>query len=210
MQYALTAAAGALDVFCVTRLGPFASVITGNLVQVGGSVVTSNLAMAVGCAVAVTAFALGVACGAAVLKRESPGWTGRTTLVTVAEFVLLAAVAVIWHAAHANATGVVKNVLLALAGAAMGLQSATTVTSGLRGASTTYLTGTLTRAVQTVVIESQGLARGSRNALRLVALLAGAVAGGLVQQAAPAWAPALPAAIVAVVTLIPLTRRRPT
>jgi uncharacterized membrane protein YoaK (UPF0700 family) len=32
--------AGSLDVFCVTRLGgPFASLITGNLVQVGGSVV---------------------------------------------------------------------------------------------------------------------------------------------------------------------------
>lgn len=205
LQYALTAAAGALDVFCVTRLGgPFASVITGNLVQVGSAVVSVDLRLATRCAVAVAAYAVGVALGAVALRRIPLGWSGRTTLVTVAEFVLLAAVAAVWRAGGGEAGEVVKTVLLGLAAVAMGLQSATTVTSGLPGAATTYFTGTLTNAIRTVVTESQGLARGSRSALRLVALLAGAVAGGLALQIAPVWAPALPAAIVAAVAVVAL------
>lgn len=209
LQYALTAAAGALDVFCVTRLGgPFASVITGNLVQVGSAVVSVDLRLAARCAVAVAAFGVGVALGAAALRRDPPGWSGRTNLVTAAELVLLIVVAGIWRMTYPGAGEVAKTVMLGLAALAMGLQSAATVTSGLPGAATTYFTGTLTNAVRTVVTESQGLARGSRSALRLVVLLVGAVAGGLAQQIAPGWAPALPAAIVAVVAVVALTRRR--
>ena len=232
LQYALTAAAGALDVFCVTRLGgAFASIITGNLIQVGSAVVGSDLWLAGRCAIAVVGYAVGVACGAVALRRVPIGWTGRTTAVTVAEFALLAAVAVIWRAAYGHTGsaayghtggaayghtggaaygqtgGAVQGVMLGLASMAMGLQSASTVTSGLPGAATTYFTGTLTNAIRTMVTESQGLARGSRAALRLVALLAGAVGGGLAQQLAPAWAPALPALIVAAVLLLAFTRR---
>jgi uncharacterized membrane protein YoaK (UPF0700 family) len=210
LQYALTAAAGALDVFCVTRLGgAFASVITGNLVQVGSSVVGSDPRLAVRCLVAVTAYAIGVACGAAALRRVPQGWTSRTTLVTAAEFVVLAAVAAIWRATFGHAGEAAKELMLGLASLAMGLQSASTVTSGLRGAATTYFTGTLTNAVRTLVTESHGLARGARAALRLASLLAGALAGGLLQQLAPAWAPVLPAAVVAAVALLPLAPARP-
>ena len=70
LQLALTAAAGALDVFCVTQLGgPFASVITGNLVQVGSSVVGRDLHLTVSCVVAVAAYAAGVAVGAIRLRE---------------------------------------------------------------------------------------------------------------------------------------------
>jgi len=209
LQYALTAAAGALDVFCVTRLGgPFASVITGNLVQVGSAVVDLDLRLAARCAIAVAGFAVGVALGALVLRQAQPGWTGRTTLVTSAEFLLIVVVAAAWWASHGRPGVAGVDALLGLAAIAMGLQSAATVTSGLPGAATTYFTGTLTRAVRTIVTESQGLARGSRSALRLVALLAGAVAGGLTLQLAPLWAPALPALIVGTVAIVALIRLR--
>ncbi len=64
------AAAGSLDVVCVTRLGgPFASVITGNLVQLGRGVATPDGRLAVGATAAVAGYALGVASGTAALGR---------------------------------------------------------------------------------------------------------------------------------------------
>ena len=206
LQYALTAAAGALDVFCVTRLGgAFASVITGNLVQVGSAIVRPDVRLAARCAIAVAAFAAGVACGAVMLRRVQPGWTRLTTLIMGIEFLLIAAVAVLWQG---TPTRRAIDVMLGLASLAMGLQSAATVTSGLPGAATTYFTGTLTTAMRTMVTESQGLARGSRSALRLVALLAGAVAGGVVLKLAPAWSPALPALIIGTVAMFSIRRGR--
>lgn len=210
MQYALTAAAGALDVFCVTRLGgPFASVITGNLVQVGGSIASRNFGLAGACAVAVSAYAIGVAIGATAL-RDGKGWTRRTTLVGLAEFVMIALVAVLWRATAARVGSSAAYAMLGLAAASMGLQSAATVTSGLRGATTTYLTGTLTTAMRTMVAVPHGLATGSRMLERLAALLVGAIAGGLVQHVALGWAPVLPAAIVGMVVAVAVASGRRT
>jgi uncharacterized membrane protein YoaK (UPF0700 family) len=43
----LTAAAGCLDLLCLARLGgPFASVVTGNLVQLGHAIVTGDAGVA--------------------------------------------------------------------------------------------------------------------------------------------------------------------
>jgi len=211
LQLALTAAAGALDVFCVTRLGgPFASVITGNLVQVGSSVVGRDFDLTVSCVVAVAAYAAGVAAGAIRLRDQSAGWSVLTTLVVLAEFVLIGAVTVGWRLASANPGRSGAALLLGLAAAAMGLQSSATVTSGISGAATTYLTGTLTAAVRTMVTVPHGLATGSKPLLRLLALLVGAVAGGLMQHATAAWAPILPAAIVGGVVTIAAVAARAT
>jgi uncharacterized membrane protein YoaK (UPF0700 family) len=209
LQYALTAAAGVLDVFCVTHLGgPFASVVTGNLVQVGSSVDGRDFDLAAGCALAVVGYAVGVAVGAAALRTAPAGWTVRTTRTVLAEFLLIAVVTAVWRVSYGDLGSTAEFAMLGLASLSMGLQSAATVASGLPGATTTYLTGTLTTAIRTMVVVPHGLASGSRPLQRLAALLAGAIAGGLMQRAALGWAPALAAGIIAAVVAIATARQR--
>jgi uncharacterized membrane protein YoaK (UPF0700 family) len=207
----LTAAAGCLDVVCVVRLGSlFASVITGNLVQFGRAVATADGLLAAGAVTAVGSYALGVAAGTAGLRRCGAGWRRRTSMVAAIEVVLLAGVAAGWIAAGARPGRITSLLLLGPAAAAMGVQSALTINSGVRGASTTYLTGTLTNLVRTVTVDPHRFATGAGGAARLVALLCGAIAGALVLRVAPLWAPALPAALVTAVVVVAtaLTRHR--
>jgi uncharacterized membrane protein YoaK (UPF0700 family) len=97
--------------------------------------------------------------------------------------------------------------LLGPAAAAMGVQSVVTTSSGAPGASTTYLTGTLTSVVRTVVSDPHSFATAAGGASRLMALLCGAVLGALLLHLAPLWAPALSAALVAVVVVAALLTR---
>jgi uncharacterized membrane protein YoaK (UPF0700 family) len=196
----LTAAAGSLDVFCLTRLnGLFASVITGNLVQLGRAIASTDAWFAVEAATTVGSYGLGVAAGTAALRRCAAGWRRRTTLLLTVEVVLLIGLVAGWLATDARPVGSASPLLLGLAAAAMGIQSAVTIASGVRGASTTYLTGTLTDAVRAVVGDPHRLAGGAAG--RLAALLFGACLGALVLRLAPAWAPVLAAALVAAVLL---------
>jgi uncharacterized membrane protein YoaK (UPF0700 family) len=207
----LSAAAGCLDVVCVTRLGGlFASVITGNLVQLGRAVAIVDGRLAVGATTAVGSYALGVAAGTVALRRCGAGWRRRTGLVAAVEAVLLTGVAAGWLATDAHPGRITAPLLLGLAAAAMGVQSAVTISSGVRGASTTYLTGTLTSVVRTVVGDPHRFAAGAGGAARLAALLCGAAVGALVLRVAPSLALVLPAALVAAVVVVAavLARRR--
>jgi uncharacterized membrane protein YoaK (UPF0700 family) len=198
----LTAAAGCLDVVCVTRLGGvFASVITGNLVQLGRAIATADGRLAAGATTAVGGYALGVTAGSVSLRRCAPGWRRRTSVVAAVEAVLLTGVAAGWLAARAEPGRGTALLLVGSAGAAMGVQSATTITSGVSGGSTTYLTGTLTSIARTVAGDPHRFAAGAGGATRLAAMLCGAAAGALLLRVAPLWAPALSAALVAAVAV---------
>jgi uncharacterized membrane protein YoaK (UPF0700 family) len=95
----LAAAAGCLDALCVARLGgPFASVITGNLVQLGSSIGTWNGRLATATGIAVAGYAVGVALGSAGLRGSEPGWRSRTGWVLAVEVVLVAGMAGGWAA----------------------------------------------------------------------------------------------------------------
>ncbi|MGP3912931.1 YoaK family protein [Nonomuraea sp. 10N515B] len=228
----LAAAAGCLDAVCVMRLGgPFASVITGNLVQLGRGVATLDGALAAGAATAVAAYALGVAAASTGLGRGrlgrgrlgrgglgrggagrgGAGWRRRACLIAVAELALLVCVCAGWLATGGQPSATVAVLLLAPASAAMGVQSALTIGSGVPGASTTYLTGTLTSLVHAGAGTPHGRAAGGagtplRRAAgglgRLAALLCGATVGALLLLVAPLWAPALSAVLVAAVVAI--------
>ncbi len=89
----------------------------------------------------------------------------------------------------------------------MGLQSVLTLSTGLRRASTTYLTGTLTGVVQGVIEPSRHRPDGA-GLLRLFAFLVGAVAGGLLVRFAPLWTPVLPLVLVVAATVMATVVRR--
>jgi uncharacterized membrane protein YoaK (UPF0700 family) len=201
----LTAAAGCLDVVCLTRLGGvFASVITGNLVQLGRAIGTVDGGLAASAIAANGSFALGVAAGTLGLRRSGSGWRRRTNTVAAVEVVLLIGLAAGWPAAGAHPRSGTALVLLALAAAAMGMQSAITISSGVPGASTTYLTGTLTGLVRTLVGEPHRFAAAGR----LAALLCGAAVGAVMLRVAPLWVPVLPAALVAAVVVVAAVSNR--
>jgi uncharacterized membrane protein YoaK (UPF0700 family) len=199
----LAAAAGCLDALCVARLGgPFASVITGNLVQLGSSIGTWNGRLAAASGIAIAGYAVGVAVGAAGLRHTEPGWRSRTGRVLAVELVLLAGMAGGWVATGGRPGHADRMVLLAVAAAAMGVQSAVTLTSGVGQASTTYLTGTLTSLIRDLVNEPRRYVSTLAGAFRLAALLCGAAAGGVLLHFAPLWTPVVSVTLVATVLAI--------
>ncbi|PZG01740.1 YoaK family protein [Micromonospora deserti] len=207
----LSAASGCLDVFCLTRLGGFfASVITGNLVKFGDAIVTADTRPVAGGLAAVGGYAVGVAAATAHLRHAGTGWRRRTGMVAGAEAALLVGVAAFWFSTAERPGYAGGLALLGAASAASGMQTAVTISSGLRGASTTYLTGSLTDVVRTIVLDPHRFAAGAGGVSRLLGLLGGAVLGALTLRVAPSWTPALAAALVVAVVLVTvgLTRAR--
>jgi uncharacterized membrane protein YoaK (UPF0700 family) len=215
---ALTFASGAMDVTSFTRLGNvFTSVMTGNIVLWGLAVARGSLSLASHTAVAVAGYVAGVSGGTWIaygFRPPGPGGAGATQADTVkpdeeslaralpaqvtvpllAELVLLAGFAVGWELTGASPAGWAQFCLLTVAAAAMGVQSSAVRDMGLAEVSTTYLTGTLTGLVSSLVRPDRATAYGARRFGVLIGLAAGASLGGLLIATAADGVPALPLA----------------
>src|ERR1700735_4291680 len=172
---ALTFASGANDVASFTRLGGvFTSVMTGNIVLWGLAVARGSLSLASHTAVSLAGYIIGVATGtwiahgfkAANLGKASPAEAGddqdRASVLPAhvnwslaAELVLLAGFTVGWEITGASPTGWAQFCLLAVLAAAMGVQASAVNEMGLTNVSTTFLTGTLTALVSSLVSPGQ-------------------------------------------------------
>jgi uncharacterized membrane protein YoaK (UPF0700 family) len=163
-------------------------------VNLGRAIATLDPSVGESVAAAVIGYGVGVGLGAIPL-RDRPGfWSTSTSAVAGIESVLLAVVAVGWLSTGGHPAHVTSLLLLLVAAAAMGTQSSIAQSTGIEGASTTYLTGTLTRAVKAV---SRPRARLPVPEVRqLGAFLGGAVAGSVLVQVLPTWMPLLPLALV--------------
>jgi uncharacterized membrane protein YoaK (UPF0700 family) len=207
----LAAAAGCVDIMAVSRLGgPFASVVTGNVVQLGRSLAIPNRQLAVSTSTSVASYAAGVAMGTVALRGSLPGWRLRTCAVASLELLLLVGVLVGWLITDGSPGTGQAIALLVLAATAMGVQSAVTLSTGVHDASTTYMTGTLTNFMRAVATDPHLIATGGTGVVRLFSLLAGAVIGALILHFAPSWTPVFPVALIAgtVALAVALTRRR--
>ena len=194
----LAAAAGCVDVMAVTRLGgPFASVVTGNVVQLGRGLATPNWRLAASASTAVASYAAGVAIGTVALRGSLPGWRLRTCVVASFELFLLVGVLAGWLVTDGSPSTGQALALLALAAGAMGVQSAVTLSTGVHDASTTYMTGTLTNFMRAVATDPHLIATGGTGVVRLLSLLAGAVIGALILDLAPLWTPIFPVVVIA-------------
>jgi uncharacterized membrane protein YoaK (UPF0700 family) len=199
----LSAAAGCLDAVAVTRLGgPFASVITGNLVLLGRGAATLDGRMVADTSTAIGGYAIGVIAATVGMRDSDAGWSRRTSVVAGFEMVMLAGVAAGWLVTGGRPGQVASLLLLGLAGVAMGAQSTATIGTGVRGASTTYLTGTLTTVLRVLIRGPRRFTATAGGISRLLALLGGAAAGGLLLRFAPLWAPVLAVGLVAVVVAV--------
>ena len=208
----LTFASGGMDVSCFARLGNvFASVMTGNMVVFGLSLARGSLSLGLHTGAAVCGYAAGVAVATRFSPRHvSAGsqWPARVTALLLAELALLACFTAGWEAAGSQPAGGRQIVVLVVAACSMGIQSAAVVQMGLGHVSTTYLTGTLTGLVSSLVQRdgsSPGQARLRRPGV-LLGLLAGATLTGLLLAHAAAIAPLPPLLAVAAAAYLTTVR----
>jgi uncharacterized membrane protein YoaK (UPF0700 family) len=216
---ALTFGSGAADVASFTRLGNvFASVMTGNIVLWGLSAARESATLAMHTAVAIAGYIAGVAAGTLVAHgarsasgRKRDAGPDRLLASHVmwalrAELALVAGFTVGWEVSGARPGGWAQFCLLATLAAAMGVQSSAVRDMGLTEVSTTFLTGTLTGLVSSLVSPGQDTPHGLRRFGVLIGLLAGASLCGLFVVIAPDGVPALP--LAALVTTLVLAHRR--
>jgi uncharacterized membrane protein YoaK (UPF0700 family) len=143
----------------------------------------------------------------ATLGRDG-AWPAHVTLALLAELALLGGFAAGWEVTGGRPGGWVQFCLLAVAAAGMGIQSAAAKDMGLSEVSTTYLTGTLTGLVSSLVSPGPAAPDRWRRLGVLLGLAAGASLTGLLIATAPGGAPALPlAALVTAVALASWPRR---
>jgi uncharacterized membrane protein YoaK (UPF0700 family) len=216
---ALTFASGANDVASFTRLGDvFTSVMTGNIVLLGLSLAERSVSLASHTVVSIAGYIAGVAGGAWVAhgfkargggRREDEEGDrgsvlpGHVSWALFAELVLLAGFAAGWEVTGSRPAGWAQFVLLAVLAAAMGVQSLAVNEMGLANVSTTFLTGTLTGLVSSLVSPGQDTPHGPRRFGVLIGLAAGAGLCGLLLATAAAVVPVLP--LAALITALALS-----
>ena len=196
---ALTFGSGAADVASFTQLGGvFTSVMTGNIVLWGLATARGSLSLASHTAVSIAGYIAGVAGGTWVAheaKTASADQDGvlpvHVIWVLLAELTLLAGFTVGWEVSGAAPAGWAQFALLATLAAAMGMQSSAVKDMGLTEVSTTYLTGTLTGLVSSLVSPGQDTPHGLRRFGVLIGLVAGASLCGLFVATAADGVPAL-------------------
>jgi uncharacterized membrane protein YoaK (UPF0700 family) len=216
---ALTFGSGATDVVAFSRLGGvFTSVMTGNIVFWGLAAAQRSVSLASHTTVAIAGYIAGVAgatwvsygvkvrgarstAAGAGQARALPGYVSWALFT---EFVLLAGAATGWELTGTRPRGGPEFVLLAVTAAAMGMQSAAVNELGFSNLSTTFLTGTLTWLVSSLVSPEKDTSGGLRRLGVLLGLAAGAGLSGLLLVNAPRAVPAL--ALTAMVTALVLSR----
>jgi uncharacterized membrane protein YoaK (UPF0700 family) len=196
----LTFATGVVDVSAFLALGHvFASVMTGNLVLLGLAAGTRDTTLARSVGTALLGYAVGVAVSG-LLERLASAPRARWVALTGAHLVGLLVWTLLWvGTGGAGEAGQLAT--LAAAAGTMGVQSTLVRAVGGQGLSTTYLTSTLTRLVWELGHH------GSTDwwdPLRCLALVVGAVVGGLLAHHGSPWTPA--PALVAVVLATMLWR----
>ena len=202
----LTLTTGAVDASCFLHLGNvFSSVITGNLILLGVAAATASSSLAIHSGTALAGYSVGVLIGAPIATRRASGgeiWPLSVSVTLVAEFCVLAGFSVGWELTGGSPGSTAELLLIATLAVAMGIQSAAVAELG--GMSTTYLTGTLTAVITQVATRDPkpGLVRSVGV---IVAIVSGAVGGGLVAEHAPTWLPAVILTPLAVVVIASIT-----
>jgi uncharacterized membrane protein YoaK (UPF0700 family) len=198
---ALTFGSGAMDVASFTRLGDvFTSVMTGNIVLWGLAAASRSVSLASHTAVSIAGYIAGVALGTWVehgfkadhAEEKSRLLSAHVLWALLAELVLLAGFTGGWEATGGRPAGWEQFCLLAVAAAAMGVQSSSVRDMGLADVSTTYLTGTLTGLVSSLASPGKDTQHGVRRFGVLFGLLAGALLSGLLVATAADAVPVLP------------------
>jgi uncharacterized membrane protein YoaK (UPF0700 family) len=201
---ALTFSSGAIDAISFIALGKvFTAFMTGNVVFLGlraagapgPDVLTVGLSLA--------AFAVGVFASTRMVgaSRDKGVWSNRVTRALAGVVLAQAAFAAGWIAVSGQPSGGMIDLLVAISALAMGIQSGAILSLGVQGVFTTAATATLMYLSRELAAESSAAER-ARHAGVLLALLAGATAGGLLLEHARTFAALLPLGVTTLVVAI--------
>jgi uncharacterized membrane protein YoaK (UPF0700 family) len=210
----LTLTAGAVNAVSFLALGKvFSSVITGNLVLLGVAATSHSPSEALHASVATAGYAAGALIGAPLAARRSrqaDTWPASVTATLGAELFVLAGFCVGWELSHGSPHDGGQLTMLIAAAAAMGMQSAAVRRLGQM--SSTYLTSTLLGVLAGLVGGGRPEGLG-RSIGVLVAVVVGALAGGILAESAHAWLPVavlLPLVVVVAGSAVASRHGRPT
>jgi uncharacterized membrane protein YoaK (UPF0700 family) len=206
---ALALSMGALDAVSWLALGKVYSAFqTGNIVVLGFGLAGAPGPPVFRAAVSLAAFAVGALVASRLVAPDPPDavWTRRVTRVLAAVAVAQAAFLVLWLAVDARPSDTSADELIAIGSFAGGMQTGAIFSLEVRGVFTTAATATWTALMA-------DLARGSRTAGDLgrlagvvLAIVAGAAAGGVLMVYAPGTAPVLPLAVTVTVVAMAALR----
>jgi uncharacterized membrane protein YoaK (UPF0700 family) len=216
----LSLASGSMDILSYRQLGEvFTSAMTGNAALLGLEIGRGNLSATSRNLAALAGFLLGLAAGAALLRRArtSSGWSWAITSTLALEEALLVGFVVLWQYGSGPSSARLLYGLIGLSAMAMGLQSTIAHRIGVPGITTTYFTGTLTSIAMGLLGHRPSQEARARPGVRwpmlafLVYVVGAALAGALETHPPAALValpfpvvPLLPAAAVAVVLLVAL------
>ena len=199
----LTAAAGAIDVVTFFAFNQvFASTMTGNLVLLGLGLGQGEWLQVVDNLCAMGGYCGGLVVGTlvcGVAMRRLP-WRNAVGIALTVELALLVAVGAVWWGADddsAIAQGRVV-VLVVGSGLAMGIQAAAMRYIGPAGTPTSFLSGTVTNWVSSLVELHKPFRWGWNSPLRILAIVVAAAGNAVVQGWQPDLAFAVPVLLVLV------------
>ncbi len=193
---ALTVSCGAVDAVSFLGLGKvFSAFMTGNLAFLGfriGGAPGPSIPRVLG---ATAGFALGAFLTARIVRRtpSSNGVWPRPAILSLAvALVFQAAFLALWASVSGHPSAGSGDELIALSGVAMGMQTATVFSLGVRADFTTAATATLAVLMGDLAGWSQTWPERRRLAATIIGLIVGATIGGFLLVNARTWAPAFP------------------
>jgi uncharacterized membrane protein YoaK (UPF0700 family) len=199
----LTFSSGAIDAISFLALGKvFTAFMTGNIVFLGLRVAGANGPHIWRTAIALAAFAVGVLVATRIVAGSTGShvWPRRVSVALGATMLLQVVFLAIWITTSGHPGTGSGDALTGLMALALGVQSGAVMTLAVQGVFTTAATAT-------VIFLMRDLAGGSRASATerarlagvLLALFAGATAGGLLLVHARTFAPVLPLVATALV-----------
>jgi uncharacterized membrane protein YoaK (UPF0700 family) len=203
----LTVSSGAIDAISFLALGKvFTAFMTGNLVFLGlGVAGAAGGPDILRVLIALAAFAAGVFGGTRIAEasKGSGVWPRRVSVALGVAVALQAVFLAVWVATSGRPGTGSGDVLTAVMALAMGLQSGAVMALAVKGVFTTAATATVMFLTRDVA-DRPGSAATERTRLAgvLIALSAGAAAGGLLLVHARTYAPVLPLVATALVVAI--------
>lgn len=200
---ALTFVSGVVDATSYLRLGHvFVANMTGNVVFLGFGIAGAPGLSVRASITALGAFLVGAVIGGRVAVASADDRYRRLRTAIGIQTILVAAAVVVAALAGRHVAADARYALIALLGVAMGIQGATARKLAVSDLTTTVLTTTLTGLASDSTLAGGSGAKAGRRALAVMAMLLGAVVGGLLAlEVDSAAALGLAAAVLVAVVL---------
>ena len=203
--YLLTWTAGVMDALSYVRANVFTANMTGNTVVLGLALAGTDRWRVFHSALAICAFAAGVLFGGAVLVRmQASDERADLRMGTSLEIPFAIAFSVLWLRFPSGGPAWALAALIAAAACALGIQSAAVWRLRIRGAVTTFLTGTITSAIVSVLERNEPAPSEQNDERSSPALLGGMIVLYIAAAFTGAFLSSVNSPLAAVDAILPL------